>query len=262
MLLSVEQVHGADIRARDGTIGTAEDFYFDDTQWYARYLVVNTGGWLSGRKVLITPYAVGAYDAARHELQVSLTRDQVSNSPDIDTDKPVSRQYEARLHDYYGWSPYWGEGLISGNLPPTPEGAGPAYTGDPVTSRVGRAEVAAARSRIEKDMGDPHLRSARTVIGHHIRATDGDIGHVEDFLLEDRNWAIRYMVVDTRNWLPGKKVLVSPQWIENVSWPERSVMVDLTREQIKNSPEYDPSRQIERGYEDRLFHHYGRAPYW
>ncbi len=261
MLLSVEQVRGADIRASDGTIGTADDFYFDDAQWYARYVVVDTGGWLSGRKVLITPYAVGAYDPARRELAVSLTREQVANSPDIDTDKPVSRQYEARLHDYYGWSPYWGEGLIPGIPPLTPE-AGPAYVGDPVASQVSPAQVEEARSRIEKEPGDPHLRSARSVIGHYIKAADGDIGHVEDFLIDGDNWAIRYMVVDTRNWLPGKKVLVSPQWIESVNWFEKNVQVDLSRDQIKASPEYDPSQQIERGYENRLFGFYGRAPYW
>ena len=254
MLLSVEQVHGADIRATDGTIGTADDFYFDDAQWYARYVVVDTGGWLSGRKVLITPHAVGAYDAARRELPVSLTRAQVENSPDIETDKPVSRQCEARLHDYYGWAPYWAT--------PLADGAGPVYPGDPVASSVSPAAVAEARSRIEKEPGDPHLRSALEVVGHYIHATDDEIGHVEDFLIDDANWAIRYMVVDTRNWLPGKKVLVSPQWIESVHWFGRSVRVDLTRAQIENSPEYHPSRQIERGYEDRLFSHYGRAPYW
>jgi hypothetical protein len=264
MIFSIYGVRGATLRATDGTVGAVEDFYIDDATWHVRYLVADTGGWLGGRLVLITPAVLGAFDMAQREFPVSLTRDQVEHSPDIATDKPVSRQQESRLHDYYGWTPYWpgfGAGMAAAPAP-MPGIAAPAYTGDPVLSHVDADAVAAAQARSRSDEGDPHLRSAREITGYYIQATDGDIGHVEDFLADDADWAIRYMIVDTRNWLPGKKVLISPQWIEDVSWSENRVRVDLTRDQIRRGPEYDPATPIDRDYENRLFSFYGRAPYW
>jgi hypothetical protein len=112
------------------------------------------------------------------------------------------------------------------------------------------------------ELGDSRLRSARDVMGYYIEATDGDIGHVDDFLIDDSEWAIRYMIVDTRNWWPGKKVLISPEWISQVSWPDSRVYVDLTREGVKTAPEYDPSRPVEREYETRLYRHHDRPSYW
>jgi hypothetical protein len=182
---------------------------------------------------------------------VKLTKSQVEQSPDIDTDQPVSRQQEINYYRYYGYPQYW-EGSYLWGLGPypvvTPEGAPAEY------ERRWEWEA--------KERGDPHLRSSANVIGYYIQATDGDIGHVEDFLVEDSSWAIRYMVVDTRNWWPGKKVLVSPEWIKGVDWSDSKVAVGVTQEQIKKSPEYDPSNPIERDYETRLHDYYGRPSYW
>ena len=106
------------------------------------------------------------------------------------------------------------------------------------------------------------MRSTRAVSGHHIQALDGEIGHVEDFIIDDETWAIRYLIVNTSNWWAGKKVLVSPQWIERVSWGERKVFINLSRETIKESPEYTEESLLTRDYEIGLHGHYNSKGYW
>jgi hypothetical protein len=246
MLRSASSLKGASIGATDGNIGSLDDLYFDDLSWTVRYLVVDTGTWLPGRQVLISPLSVrGAAEA--NTVPVALTRAQVEHSPPVDSDKPVNRQYEEEFSRYYGYPYYWSGPYRWGALHYPGEEASPA-------------DVAAANAVAAG--GDPNLRSARDVIGYYIQATDGDIGHVDDFLIDDREWAIRYVIVDTRNWWPGKKVVVSPDWIRQVSWRESQVHVDLTREALKAAPEYDADRPLEREYETRLFRHYGRPSYW
>jgi len=255
MLRNVKGLEGCVVRATDGDIGHVDQFYFDDERWTIRYLVVNTGNWLTGRKVLVSPYALGEADWNQKLLHVNLTRRQVEDSPDIDTDRPVSRQYEIEYSGYYGW-PYWwvGPGLW-----------GPmAYPGfvPPAAEVVEGADAKHPAWTTHEDEGDPRLRSTGEVIKYAIHAPDGEIGRVADFIVDDRSWEIRYMVVDTGNWWPGKKVLVPPQWIENVSWPEATVHVDLRRDVIKNAPEWDPHTPISRDYEERLYGYYGRPAYW
>lgn len=248
MLRSVKGIHGYSIRATDGDIGTVYAFYFDDDLWTIRYLVVDTGTWLPGRRVLLSPAVIGQIHWETETLTVTLSTEQVENSPDMDTEKPVSRQYEAALHDYYGWPVYWGAF--------EPTGAGVIAMPPPVL------EIADAAESVAGERGDPHLRSTHEVIGYSINAWDGDIGYVKDFIVEDDIWAIRYMVVDTGNWLPGKKVLIAPQWITEVSWGESKVYVELTQEEVKNSPEFDASAPVNRAYEERLYDFYGRPKYW
>jgi len=252
MLRSVQEWKEYAIQATDGDIGHVDQFFFDDEQWTIRYLVVDTGGWLSGRRVLISPIALGQTDWSEHRLPVKLTRQQVENSPDIDTDQPVSRQQEIGYYQYYGWPAYWGGPYLWG----------PAmYPGLPAVPLPG--EPAAEPPRGSKELReDPHLRSTAEVIGYRIHARDGEIGHVEDFIVDDRSWAIRYIVVDTGSWWPGKKVLLPPQWIGRVSWVDATVEVDLDRDTIKNGPEWDPDTPIRRDYEERLYGYYRRPGYW
>jgi len=253
MLRSVNNLVNCGIEATDGKIGKVSEFYFDDEKWTVRYLVVDTGGWLTDRKVLISPAALGDVDWNSRKLHVEMTRERVQNSPDIDTDKPVSRQHEKQYDDYYGYPYYWGGPSLWGPVafpiypPPYRENASSSIQG----------EIAAA----ERQQDDVHLRSTREVTDYHIDASDGEIGHVEDFLIDDESWTIRYIVVDTRNWWPGKKVLISPEWIEDLNWTDSTAHVDLSRDVIKNSPEYDESA-INRDYEKRLHEHYGRSEYW
>lgn len=249
MLRSTEELRGYKIRAMDGDIGKVHEFYFDDLAWIARYLVVDTGNWLPGRKVLLWPGLLGQPDWKTQSLAVKLTKEQVEHSPHISTDEPVSRQMETDLHTYYGWTPYW-----RGGLPVF--GLGAAAAAEQIAGTAGGKE--------EKEGGesDPHLRSTREVIGYHIQARDGETGHLEDLIVDDESWFIRYLVIDTRNWLPGRKVLVAPAWAEQVDWVARKVHLDLSRETIRNSPKYDPSVPVNREYEIQLYDYYGRPSYW
>lgn len=226
MQCSINDMLGYGIRATDGDLGKVDEFYFDDEAWTIRYIVAETGNWLTGRKVLIAPIAFGKPDLNSRTISVNLTRSQVKNSPDIDTEKPVYRQHEAELHEYYQWP--W-RGGYGGSFGTTPL---------PLSEDEVLAEQEASASGLRDD---PHLRSTRQVTGYHVQAADGEIGHVEDFIVDDENWKIRSMVVDTSNWLAGKKVLLSPQWINRVEWAESRVLFNLTRESVENSPEFDPS---------------------
>lgn len=255
MLRRVEELYGFTVQGTDGEAGTVRDLYFDDQDWIARYLVVDTGGWLGGRKVLISPLAVAATSWEDRVLRVELTKSQVEHSPDIDLDKPVSRQQIVDLHEYYGWPAYWGGSMTMGTATP---GVYPM-----IMAGVNQVEQEMREEGpSEKYRGDPHLRSARVVSGYDIHALDGRIGHLEDYLVSDADWVIRYLLVDTGAWLPGREVLVSPQWIEEVDWAETAVHVTLTQSQVENSPEYDPEELPGREYEVRLYEHYGYRGYW
>lgn len=252
MLRSVNDLRGHAILATDGVIGTVDDFLFDDEDWTIRYLVVDTGGWLSGRKVLLSPHAIGTPDWLDRQVPVSLTRAQVEQSPDIDMHRPVSRQAEVEYYDYYGYPPYWdGSGLW---------GMG-GYPVGVTTETILEAERKTRRALVRDD-ADSHLRSCRSVVGHHVHAKDGEIGHVEDMLVDDANWAIRYAVINTSNWWLGHTVILSPRWIDDVDWMEARVTVDLTRKAIQIAPPYDPAVQLDRQQEAAIHAHYDRQGYW
>jgi hypothetical protein len=259
MLMSVKSLRGETIHATDGDFGSVDDFLFDDENWAIRYLVIDTGKWIPGRRVLISPASLKA-QRRPNELITSLSKEQIKKSPDIYTDRPVSRQREAEYLDYFGYPYYWRGPALWGTT------AYPFYPGDarPMGYPVSGSAGSAAAPRIERlpETADTHLRSAAEVTGYYIEATDGEIGHVEDFIVDDGSWIIRYMVVDTVNWWPGKKVVVAPQWITGVSWPNSRVSVNLSRERIKNAPEYDPRTMVSRDYEDRLYEYYSRPKYW
>jgi hypothetical protein len=248
MLWNASSLRGYSISASDGEIGSVTDLLFDDAEWTVRWAVVDTGTWLPGRKVLLPPHVLGVPDVARRTFSVALTRDQVKDSPDVDTDRPVSRVEESDVFGYYGWEPYW--------------------LGYPYAATAGIADpLPPGRARPEQVPGaarrdDPHLRSVEEVTGYYVHAADGDIGHVEDFLLDDAGWAVRYLVVDTRNWWPGKKTLVLPQAFRSVDWTRSTIATALTRDRIKQAPEYDPDLTVDRAYEERFHQHYGYAGYW
>jgi hypothetical protein len=233
MLWNVSAINGYAIAARDGRLGTVSDFLFDDTSWLVRWLVVDTGHWLSGRKVLLPPSVVRQIDPKERELSVDLSTQQVKDSPDIDTDRPVSRQIETSIYDYYGWSPYWGNGLFTDRYGYVGAGA--------VPPDLESAQREADLAEIERTDEDPHLRSVEAVTGYHIHASDGEIGHVVNFLLEDADWSIHCLVVDTQNWWPGKKVLIAPKLAHEIDWTDRLVKLDVDRQKVKDSPVYDAS---------------------
>jgi hypothetical protein len=263
MLRSVKDLEGFSLGATDGDIGTVKDFYFDDGAWVIRYVVAETGNWFNSRKVLISPMSIGIPEMDKKVLPTRLQRQQVKDSPDIDTDQPVSRQHERdtlRYYDYpYYWGGYgyWGDGLIPSGIV-----AGNGMQPEDATERaiLDEAYDKIDRARHEKD--DPHLRSCNAVISCAIAAMDGDIGHVSSMLVDDETWAIRYLVVQTGNWGMGQQVLIAPLWIKDVSWDKQTVSVNLTREAIKNSPLYNASAALERSHEAAMYTHYGQPGYW
>jgi hypothetical protein len=200
---------------------------FQDNDWEVRWFVINVGTWLSGRELLIHPTALGPPDIRQRAFPVALMKAAVEATPDISNDPPVFRQMEQNQKAYYAYSPVWASGVYSG------EGLG-LYDGMTATTH------AAAPA------GDPHLRSLGEVVGYHIAALDGDIGHLEDFLLDDETWRIEFAVVDTSNWGFGKHVLVAPKEIKSIDWSGRSIGLELTRYNIKSGPSWQEPDWSER----------------
>ena len=263
MLRSMKDVEDYAVGATDGNIGHVKGFYFDDDSWVIRYLVVDTGSWLSRRKVLISPVSIRHPDWAGKTLPVSISKEQVRNSPDIDTHKPVSRQNEMLFMGYYGYPNYWGGGGMWGDGL-YPYEMVPGYAGMRV-DHVEHERQEEENLQIERSLhrnDDPHLRSCQEVVGYHVHAEDGAIGHIDGLLLDEATWAIRYVVVNTSNWWVGHKVLVSPEWITEVNWTDKSVSIDLTRNTLKESPPYDSAEDLNRRQESGLYLHYGRVGYW
>ena len=207
MLLAVSALKNFTIRASDGGIGTVSDVLFDDETWRLRWLVVDTGSWLSDREVLIHPSAIGRIDYDRHELPIKMTKAHVEGSPELSRDRLVSMQMQGQLYDYYGWDPVWGgSGYFGGGL---------GMMGSSAYSGMGAPPMPNGHAAND---GDPHLRSTTAVIGSHIEATDGGIGHVENMLIDDVAWDVRYLIVDTKNWWFGQHVLLSPYAVKGMTW--------------------------------------------
>ena len=259
MLNSVLHLNGSKIMASDGEIGHVTEAYFDDENWTIRYLVVDTGTWLAGREVLISPYAVtqplGAHSGGGKQIAVALTKQQVGDSPTTETHLPVSRRHEREMSRYYAFPAYWegGELWAMSALPLVPA---------PLPTQI-ESEAEAKLREADVPAEDVHLRSSANITGYDLQATDDSIGHVSDLIFDDESWAIRYLVVDTRNWWPGgKKVLVATQWIDRIDWADKTVFTTLTRDEVKASPAYDEAQIISRDYEERLHASYSRADYW
>lgn len=263
MLRSAKDLNDYKISATDGEVGHVKDLYFDDDAWAIRYFVVDTGTWLSSRKVLISPISIHDADWSGQTLPVSITKAQVENSPSFDADKPVSRQNEEQYLGYYGYPYYWGGGGMWGEgLYPYAMLPGYAGYGVDRVEREREMEIYLRDERARHRNDDPHLRSCNAVTGYHIHATDGDIGHVSGFLVDDETWAIRYLVINTSNWWVGHKVLIAPPWIKGVHWSDQIVSVDLTWESIKNAPPYDANSDWGRDEEVGLYRHHDRSGYW
>jgi uncharacterized protein YrrD len=238
--------------ATDGDIGKVDDFYFDDVTWTIRYLVVETGNWLLNRKVLISPEALLQVDWTNESFPVKLTKEQVRNSPDIDSDLSVSQQHQIDLSIYYSWTNHFGSSIWKNGMGAT--GLMPTILEDDEDAEENRLNNPDADAD-----GDPHLRSAKSVQGYKINATDDNIGDVVDFIIDVSIWTIQYLVIDTGNWFPGKKVTISPDLISEINWRKSEFTINASVEQVRNSPEYDPSKLLSTDYEFDLQNYYGRV---
>jgi len=252
MLRRASEITGFTIGASDGPIGAVTDLLFDDSVWLVRWFVVDTGRIVPGRKVLLPPLVLGHINHIGDQLSVRLTKQQVIDSPKTDFDEPVSRHMESNLYDYYGWTPYWSTGFYMG---------GYGYAGSMIAPPLQLGSIRRQREHTQDQPspGDPHLRSVHEVSGYRIHARDGEIGHVVDFLIEDADWSVHYLVVDTKNWWPGKKALISPASIQNIDWSAELVNLDVDRKLVESSPVYDEKTMVDRAYESGFHAHYRGA---
>ena len=301
MLRSIHEMFDYTLAAKDGEIGTVDDFLFDEQHWTVRWLVAETGTWLPERKVLVSPVALGEPDWAGRAFPVHLTIDEIKGAPPLDVDAPVSRAHEVKWYDFHAWPYYWTggrpwgtadvpdklrsprEGPISsregagelffpreGNID-TESGGGQMFMPreQPPDAIPAVGEVARERApappvdvdRPEEDQ-DTVLRSTKEVLGYRVHAADGEIGHLHDAILDEAPWTYRYFVVDLGKWIPDRKVLIAPDWLTSIDWKDEQVHVDHSCEAIRNSPEYDSTSAINRKYEELLFDYYGRPAYW
>lgn len=232
---AIKDLRGDAIVARDGAIGSVDDVYFDDERWTVRYLVVDTGMWLSGRKVLISPACVMPIQESKAALRVALTREQIEQSPGVDWDPPISRSLEAAHARYFGYPYYWSGPYLWGTagMPLATEWTEPAAVR---AARAHEFEHTKGTTDADRLAAESHVRSVREVVGYNLHATDGDVGRVEDFVVDDETWAIADLLVDTCSWLPGKKVLVAPGAVDDVDWANREVRIRLIRDEVERTP--------------------------
>lgn len=246
MLRSLKEIKGYVLRAKDGDIGRCQDFLLDDQSWAVRYMVADTHKWLPGRLVLVSPISLGEPEWSDQRLPVNLTTEQIKNCPELDSHAPVTRRYEVWFHQHYGWPYYWNGGdLWASSFIPRALFGGRPDLGDE-----------------GPDLDNQNLHSAEEIMGYSIRATDGEIGHVDDFILDDETWSVRFAVGATRNWLPGRHVLLPLPRLLDVVWSDGVLEVGLSREEVKNSPEYDPTKPVNRELEERLYDFVGRPHGW
>ena len=250
MLWKASAIREYKLLASDGEIGAVKDVLFDDRTWTARWLVVDTGLWLFGRKVLLPVSALGKPNFDLRHLSVQLTRQQVKDSPSVDTDLPVSRHIETHVYNHYGWDPYWYGGLAPMGI------AGPGTTMFmPRQGFDAEPQYPTATGPMPDD-GDPNMRSADAVTGYHIEATDGEIGHAEDFLFDADNWQIRYIEVNTKHWWGGQKVVIAPALIREIDWLSGLIYLNVDIGKVKASPVYDPAMTEDGNFNDRFHEHF------
>jgi hypothetical protein len=222
MQLNIKALYGSKLAAQDGDIGHVKDFYFDDKSWVIRYMVVNTGSWLKERLVLLTPHSFGKWDPLGSTLRINLRKAQIEKSPPIASHAPVSRQYEVEYYRYYGWPAYWSGDAMWG------AGSFPMVM-HPPAAEMDR------NYRRHHHRDDKHLRSAQAVKGYAVQATDGVIGHMSSFLIDDRSWAISELVVDAGSWISGKEVRISPDRVDRISYEDSKVFVNLTKADVEKT---------------------------
>ena len=251
MKRNINSLIGYAIGATDGEIGKVKEFYFDDLTWTVRYLVIETGNWLNSRKVLLSPQALLTPDWKNEVFPINLTKEKIKNSPNIDTEKPVSRQHEIEMYEYYPWTSYWGGGIWAGGM---------GISGVMIQDHHPLAGAVKSENSIDtKDTDeDSHLRSTHNVTGYTKHAIDGKIGDVEDFIVDDTSWKLDFLIVDTGHWFPGKKALILPELVKEIKWDNSEVIINVSETDVKNSPEYDQGEVISESYAAKLQNYYGK----
>lgn len=233
-LYKLKNISGFKLHAIDGEIGHLVEILFDDQTWTIRYFVVSTSNWFSNEKVLVSPTFVNEVDEENKQLIINLSLEEIKNCPPLDSEKPVSMHYEEQYYRYFNWEPYWTNSPFFNVQPYLDE--------DYLDS--------------DEQPEHPHLRSSNEISSYVIHASDGDIGEAKDFIIQEPEWLITYLEIDTHRWIPGKHVLISPNWVEDIDWKKQQVDINLSCKMIDTAPEYDPTIPITLGDEQNLYLHY------
>jgi sirohydrochlorin ferrochelatase len=253
MLRSVHELTNYVLSALDGEIGRCKDFLFDSERWALRYLIADTGKWIPRRKVLVSPVSLGHANHAERRLHVHLTRAEIEAAPPLGDGEPITRSHEVAFARHYGFPFYWAGASLWGFA------ATPYELRQPEDSRAPEPSGRAFPPRSSDDLErDSNIYSVGEVLGFRVAATDGDLGGISDFIVDDDTWALDYVVVDTHPFWPGRRVLLAPSWIRSLDWHTKRAAVDLTRKQVEGSPPFDPAMPVNRRYEERLYDYYGR----
>lgn len=277
MLYSEKQLMNSRLAASDGELGRLDELYFDDKDWRVRYLVADIGGWLSGRRILLSPDVAGKPDPVNTTVPINLTRERIQQSPPTDFDRPIDDTHQRDLALHYGWAAYWGPGMNT----TTPFMFMPLFPVDTIDDEefaaapkdevlrpqaVHAATIEGAHLPPPENSdvdGNIHLRSSRALRRYELSTMDGEhFGQVTDLVLEYPDWRVRYLVGDTRRWLPGREVLLSPTWIRSMDWHDQQLHLGITRRQVETAPSYTPEQLITRQDEVELFQHFSRSGYW
>ena len=254
MLRRLEEMLGADVVATDGSVGTLHDVLMDDETWTVRYVAVDTGLWL-GRVVLASPIAIEWPDWQGRKIPLALTRAEIENSPDLLSRPRFTRDEEREFAAYYGYPFYWGGPHLWGWA----ERPG-AMNATPPDGYIPPSALEADATGI--DALTTSIYNGKDIRGYHIHALDGEIGHVDDFIIDEASWSVRYLQIDTSNWIGGKTVLLATPWVQRIDPADGKIHVEVTKERIENSPQFDPGKVIDRVFEERLHQHYGLPAYW
>lgn len=237
-------VYGSSLQAKNGEIGSIDDVYFDDKDWKIRYLITDNSNFLPGRRVLISPASTDKINFERKAIQVKLSKKDIEKSPVVNQGLLPSRETEIELKSYYNWPVYWGSGFLIG-------------AGD---LRENQASMRGSKKEIEVES---NLKSCNEIMGFSIESKNKTIGYLNNYLFDDESWEIRYLVVDTKNWLlKERKILLAIDWIEKFDWDQSVFVTDLKSKAIRESPVYNPGETLKRDYETKLFDHYHKPKYW
>ncbi len=257
MLRKLSVLKGYQVNGKDNDFGKVKDLYFDQKEWILRYIVVDTGNWLIDEKTLISTDSFANIDHVHEKIEVELTTEELERGPSLKKNKPVSKVMEERLTKHFNWPLYWtGYGT---NQVVAPAAMQPGYV---IRKNPLDFDYQPTEQNTNEEIIKTNLRSFNEVTGYHIQANDGEIGHLENLFAEEESWIIRYLLIDTRNWLPGKDVVIAPEWIKNISWNKEKIIINKDQATIKNAPEYNPDIPIDRKYENEIYEHYNELKYW
>jgi uncharacterized protein YrrD len=259
MLRSLKEITGYTLQETDDVIGTCKDFLFDDGLWVIRYMVADTGNWLKHHNVLITPASMGEPNWQTERLQVNLSREQIEACPPLDSHAPISREYEISYHEHFEIPFYWMGADFREGMPGID---GIIKTVDDLPDIEDDIVEETDDKQTTEDPDKGQLRSAVEVMEYSVSAKGADTGRVDDIIIDDSNWVIRYLAIETGNIMPDRKVLINTEWIDSVSWENQCISLDLTPDAIQECPPYDPDEAVNRAYEVRLYDYHGRPRYW